>query len=459
VLRIPFQFSLAQQFSEGLAAVRAETVRDGTHVSKFGYIDYAGTLKIPATFDHAGAFSEGIACVGRNYKFGYIDKSGSFVVEPRFDMTSSEWSTFSEGLAGACQRAADPQKPSPPGAAPEFLCGYINKTGGWIIPARYTSISAFHDGLAAVREEGESRSKYIDHSGQTVVLGPFAMAGSFSDGLARVQLMNGGEAFINREGKVQFLLDKAFHFVYPFADGMAEVVNWAQPGGYQRVGYIDRTGKMVIPQIYQAGSAFHDGIAFVASCGQSGYIGKAGEPVWGIKPRVRSSSSEAAPSSSAITPELIEKITDHRDPLTLKTSSGSGTCDPDGKKIWSVAVGSPDRTFPGLTINLLEGGTFLTEERIDNVNALRQKFAGQKGVEVFFGQPIGPESHPIGYVMTLGFGPGGSATAASVFSPGQEYEVQVLLSQGGYAREVKDPFGLTSKIALEIKLALFGQMQ
>jgi hypothetical protein len=249
-VQIPFQFSQAQQFSEGLAAVRVETVRDGQYTAKYGYIDHSGALRIPAIFDNAGAFSEGLACVGRNYKIGYIDKGGSFVIEPRFDGMSPEWSTFAEGRAGAYQKgAADPQKHLG-GAAQDGLWGYIDKTGGWTIPPRYTNISSFHDGLAAVSQEGESGFKYIDYSGQKV-LGPFAMAWTFSEGLARVQLMDGGKgAFINPEGKVQFTLDAAFQFVYPFSDGMAQVVSWVQPGGYQRVGYIDRTGALVIPQIY-----------------------------------------------------------------------------------------------------------------------------------------------------------------------------------------------------------------
>jgi hypothetical protein len=122
-------------------------------------------------------------------------------------------------------------------------------------------------------------------------------------------------------------------------------------------------------------------------------------------------------------------------------------------------VSSTDRTFPTLTINLLEGGSFLTEERMSDIDALREKFQGQKEVEVFFGRPIGLETNRKGYVMTLGFGPGGSLTAASVFSPNQEYEVQVLLSQGGYARGIKDPFELTGKIAMDIVSLLFGHRE
>jgi hypothetical protein len=94
-----------------------------------------------------------------------------------------EWSTFSEGLAGACQKVAtEPQQRIPDGSIPDSLCGYIGKTGDWIVPARYMSVQAFHDGLAAVRETGEPGFKYIDRTGQKAIPGPFRSAGSFPTG-------------------------------------------------------------------------------------------------------------------------------------------------------------------------------------------------------------------------------------------------------------------------------------
>jgi hypothetical protein len=94
-----------------------------------------------------------------------------------------------------------------------------------------------------------------------------------------------------------------------------------------------------------------------------------------------------------------------------------------------------------------------------DINAMREKLQGRKDAEIFTGRPIDPTGNRKGYVLTLGFGPGGSSTAASVFSPGQDYEVQVLLSRGESTRPVQDVFGLTSKIALEILSTLFGPSQ
>ncbi len=47
---------------------------------KYGYADSTGTLIIPARFDLADTFSEGLALVGQNGRFGFIDARGSFAI-------------------------------------------------------------------------------------------------------------------------------------------------------------------------------------------------------------------------------------------------------------------------------------------------------------------------------------------------------------------------------------------
>jgi hypothetical protein len=66
------QYNYAQDFSEGLAAVKIN--------DKFGYIDNTGNIVIPFQYDWAQEFSEGLACVGKNKKPCFIDKSGNVVI-------------------------------------------------------------------------------------------------------------------------------------------------------------------------------------------------------------------------------------------------------------------------------------------------------------------------------------------------------------------------------------------
>ena len=63
-------------FQDGLAAV-------WLHNKKWGFVDEKGTLVIPAVFDEAYSFDEGVSRVVRNDLYGLIDKKGKFIVPCR----------------------------------------------------------------------------------------------------------------------------------------------------------------------------------------------------------------------------------------------------------------------------------------------------------------------------------------------------------------------------------------
>ena len=62
---------------------------------KYGFISTSGELVIPATFEFAWRFSEGLASVWKDGRAGYIDESGKFVIPPQFDYARA----FVGGLA------------------------------------------------------------------------------------------------------------------------------------------------------------------------------------------------------------------------------------------------------------------------------------------------------------------------------------------------------------------------
>jgi hypothetical protein len=72
-------------FSEGLAVVR---MNNGKGV-KYGYIDREGKFVINPQFELAENFSEGLAAVKVNGKWGYINKTGMFVITPKFDLADN----------------------------------------------------------------------------------------------------------------------------------------------------------------------------------------------------------------------------------------------------------------------------------------------------------------------------------------------------------------------------------
>ncbi|MET3107652.1 hypothetical protein AAKU67_002173 [Oxalobacteraceae bacterium GrIS 2.11] len=75
-------------FSEGLCIFEdgASAPRDkqGNFHGKFGYINKDGKVAIPAQFDYAGPFKNGLAIVSQSGYYGYIDKTGKFVIQPVF---------------------------------------------------------------------------------------------------------------------------------------------------------------------------------------------------------------------------------------------------------------------------------------------------------------------------------------------------------------------------------------
>ena len=81
VFVIPAQFEEAKSFTEGLAAVKKN--------GKWGYINTKGETVIEAQFDNAQIFSEEVAAVAigedsTTANWGFIDKTGKFVINPRF---------------------------------------------------------------------------------------------------------------------------------------------------------------------------------------------------------------------------------------------------------------------------------------------------------------------------------------------------------------------------------------
>lgn len=73
------EFAEARDFAEGLAPVK------DADSGKWGYIDQSGDYVIPAQFDQAYSFSDGLAGVQVGDKRGFILPDGTFAATPQFD--------------------------------------------------------------------------------------------------------------------------------------------------------------------------------------------------------------------------------------------------------------------------------------------------------------------------------------------------------------------------------------
>jgi hypothetical protein len=149
--------------------------------------------------------------------------------------------------------------------------GYVDTKGKMVIKPQFDDADKFHEGLAGVNMGGQKRSGsngyvyyaggkfgYIDKTGKFVIpLGKYEFGRGFSEGLAEVRANRCFEnhciGFIDRSGKL--VINTQFSSVGTFHEGLAIV---ELPNG--KKGMIDKTGKLVIPAIYDGMNDISDGI-------------------------------------------------------------------------------------------------------------------------------------------------------------------------------------------------------
>lgn len=137
------------QFSEGLALYYDRK----KHL--YGYINTSGRIVIPATYDEARDFSEGLAAVNvstmSGSRWGFIDKTGKWVIPAKF---SNEPYPFIEGFSSV-QKA-------------NGTCVAIDRTGE-AVTIEFNDIRQFHKGYALVSQRGKRFASLIDREFQIVI--------------------------------------------------------------------------------------------------------------------------------------------------------------------------------------------------------------------------------------------------------------------------------------------------
>ncbi len=243
-------------FSDGLAKFLVDT-RPGSRrlFPAYGFMDETGAIVIPARGWRVENFQEGRALV-RGEQYGYIDRTGAFVIPPRFALAYP----FHEGLALAC---VEREK-----------CGYIDRDGQTIVPFIYYGGTHFSEGLAHVYQK-EKPVGFIDRAGKITIRTDsreYHANGMFSEGLASVRAGN-KLGYIDRTGRL--VIPAEFDEAREFSEGKALV---SKDGAW---GFIDRAGRVVVPLKYAYASSFSEGLAAVTTSRDRtvpgwGYIDHAG---------------------------------------------------------------------------------------------------------------------------------------------------------------------------------------
>jgi hypothetical protein len=285
--------------------------------SQWGFIDRTGKIVIPLQFDSANDFHEGLALVTVKGRSLFIDDTGRVVISPQFDIVHE----FSEGMAAV--NIGETRIPNLGLISKPGKWGYIDKRGKIILPLRFTHAEDFSEGLAGVRD-GE-RGGFIDHQGKFIFdvpldvtlgfhegvvgvlwkgmlayfdrtgkkLAPPADYGpksnSFSEGLVPISV-GGKWGFMDRTGKL--VIEAKFEDAENFSAGLAPVkvhneeTVWCpadesgnRSGATMMWGYIDKTGKTVIPAVFNSAEPFSEGVAAVRKCDQAYFIDQSGKTV------------------------------------------------------------------------------------------------------------------------------------------------------------------------------------
>lgn len=146
-------------------------------------------------------------------------------------------------------------------------CGYRDRAGLWVIPARFRVCTQFENGMAEVVSLDRKEDFYIDTSGRRIDGSNFASK-HFSEGLIPVGIEK-KYGFADESGRL--VVFPAFDSVRDFSEGLAPV----SAGG--KWGFVDRTGSFRIAPQFDDADSFSEGLASV--CFDTGEPKKPGEAV------------------------------------------------------------------------------------------------------------------------------------------------------------------------------------
>ncbi len=267
IISVGDNVALGKGFSEGLIACKINN-------KGWGYASKSGAMAIQAQYKSiwTGDFHEGLAsvCMSEDWSnywgpWGFIDKTGKVIIPGKFAMRTYPYNCppeFSEGLAAIEEWNGNGKY------------GFINHEGKFVIPAQYEDACNFSEGLAAVKIDG--KWGFINKKGVLVIPAKFSgdhqQYHGFKDGMALVGWINNKDgkwyhAFIDKTGKMVFSLkQKGITKASNFSEGLAAV----EING--KWGFVDKTGKLVIPAIFESCGNFHEGLAWVRVNNLYGYI-------------------------------------------------------------------------------------------------------------------------------------------------------------------------------------------
>lgn len=229
-----------------------------TDDKKWGYINSKGDFVLPAIYDKATVFSEGLAWVLKKGDMpSIINTKGNIKFSQR---ETYQVKSFHEGHAAFAIRKKN-----------ITYWGFLNKQGQEAIRPQFRDVQDFHQGFAAVQDNTTGLWGYIDLSGVLMIDYSYQEATPFNkDGNAIVKTKNGYQ-IINRIGETI----KELPFETVCADN--DCIRIMQDSKW---GWCDKEGKIIIQPTFEDSRPFGKStLAPVLIREKWGYINKKGDIV------------------------------------------------------------------------------------------------------------------------------------------------------------------------------------
>ena len=279
---LPISYEAIGDFGKGIAQI--------TKKGKVGLIDSTMKIILPSDYQAIGKLSDNFLWVKQNNQYGFVDITGKIVIAPQYAQVTD----FEAGTALVKQHKhwyrINTQNQKIIAKVKNYqsietfdngvakvrmnnLVGLIDQTGTETVVPIYSLIGEFRSGLALVQFQG--KFGYINAKGEEIVPTVYTEIQAFKEGMARFK-RDTVSGYLNLQG-VEVIKSAAFGNLQDFENGLAIVLK------DDKYGCVDKTGKVVMPFVYDELRGFSEGLAaaqrngkwiFVNSNGKQAFQGE-----------------------------------------------------------------------------------------------------------------------------------------------------------------------------------------
>jgi len=243
---------------------------------KFGFKNQAGQIVVSAIFDEAQDFENGLAIVNQSGKFGVINLKGDIVIPINY----SNISNFKNGLTVV---------------ELDYKKGVLDTKGNVILPCKYELINIREKSILVVFDFFDNDWGLYNLEGKKIELPKYNHVDYLTNKFLIVATDVEKDFFNKKTGGKWYLLDEsgeqfnkvAYDYITLSAGEIYKVCSggkYHETDGFTdkvkgKCGFLDSTGKLIIPIIYEDAKHFSEELAAVKTNGKWGFIDRTGKLV------------------------------------------------------------------------------------------------------------------------------------------------------------------------------------